>query len=163
MKRKIIHYALVFLLGFISGISLFLKCYQLPFETKVVYLPKIIKEKQEPKIVEKEKIVKVLEKPLLQRNWLKFSFEDEYVKISYWAYDSSADLSYEINSEKFVKFITKTEFKEKPVKQNSLSLGLSFYNLKIKPSIYFKHNRLGCGIIIDRTPSFLLTYELLRF
>lgn len=84
-----------FLLGYIAGFK------RREIRTVYVEVPKVVKE-IEPQYITKVKVKEVKSKEPCVRSWKKFSFSDEYINISYFAYDSSSGLHYEINGEKFI-------------------------------------------------------------
>jgi hypothetical protein len=117
MKNYSFKINLIFLLcgiiiGLLVGFFIYSKFFQ-KTEYVVVKIPQIVKETQP---VKKEIIVKPIYIPkpeTLKRKWIKFAYQDSFIDISYWAYDSSADLRYEINGEKFMFPVEVEKFKEK--------------------------------------------------
>lgn len=148
-----------FLIGYITGFR------KREIKTVYVEVPKVVKE-VEPQFVTKIKEVKVKE-PCI-RYWKKFSFSDEYVDISYFAYDSSSGLHYQINGEKFMfpveieKEVVK-KYKE-PQKNLYILAGLMFDTERPKeivPMLGFRYRFFSLTTTISlKKPVFSLIFSL---
>lgn len=165
LRDKALHFLVGFILGVLLMVSLFTKLFKPHVITQKVYVPKIEKiVVPQPDTIRQKYIVKTIKVPSI-RKWMPFTYSDSLIDISYWAYDSSANLRYEIRGEYFVfpSIEEKTIEKYKDYKLG-VNLGILYkYKYTFKPVLGVNIYRLSLYATLEKSPSIFLSVNLFRW
>lgn len=166
LKDKAVYLTSGIAIGILISILIFSKFFK---PQVIVYqVPKIVKEGLTPRpdTLTHKPIVETIPAPCIRR-WIPFAYTDSFIDISYWAYDSSANLRYEINGERFMYpvYIDKPNIIEKYKDYKlGIDIGLFYqYPYYIRPALGLRLYRLHILSTIEKNPFITLSINLWRW